>query len=165
MPDTVALTRDVLRGIEASRGDLPDALARIADVILSEPEVAVRASMSELAELTGSGEASIVRFCRRLGFDGYSSFKLSLASDIAYRHSAEPRGTDAGYRWPQYAAHRGQLHMLLYQTLVDRAGAEAVQLGAKLRGAWWRRAMSMSSARACQASSPRCSPTASRVSG
>jgi len=98
MPDTVALTRDVLRGIEASRGDLPDALARIADVILSEPEVAVRASMSELAELTGSGEASIVRFCRRLGFDGYSAFKLSLASDIAYRHSAEPRGTDLAGR-------------------------------------------------------------------
>ena len=47
---------------------------------------------------------------------------------------AEPRGTDAGYRWPQYAAHRGQLHMLLYQTLVDRAGAEAVQLGAKITG-------------------------------
>ncbi|MCF7728292.1 flavin-dependent oxidoreductase [Sulfitobacter sp. M220] len=47
---------------------------------------------------------------------------------------AEPRGTDAGYRWPQYAAHRGQLHMLLYQTLVDRAGPEAVQLGAKISG-------------------------------
>ena len=26
---------------------------------------------------------------------------------------AEPRGTEAGYLWPQYAAHRGKLHMML----------------------------------------------------
>lgn len=47
---------------------------------------------------------------------------------------AESRGTDAGYLWPQYAAHRGQLHMLLYQTLITRAGKESVVLGAKVKG-------------------------------
>jgi 2-polyprenyl-6-methoxyphenol hydroxylase-like FAD-dependent oxidoreductase len=47
---------------------------------------------------------------------------------------SEPRGLGAGYNWPQYAVHRGQLHMLLYDTLVDRAGADAVQLGAKVTG-------------------------------
>jgi len=47
---------------------------------------------------------------------------------------AESRGTDAGYLWPQYAAHRGQLHILLYQTLIDRAGKESVVLGAKVKG-------------------------------
>ena len=41
---------------------------------------------------------------------------------------SEPRGLGAGYNWPQYAVHRGQLHMLLYDTLVDRAGADAVQV-------------------------------------
>lgn len=47
---------------------------------------------------------------------------------------AEPRGTDAGYEWPQYAAHRGKLHMLLHDTLIDRAGADAVWLGARVTG-------------------------------
>ncbi len=47
---------------------------------------------------------------------------------------AEPRGLGAGYNWPQYAVHRGQLHMLLYDTLIARAGADAVQLGAKVTG-------------------------------
>ena len=47
---------------------------------------------------------------------------------------AEPRGLGAGYNWPQYAVHRGQLHMLLYDTLIARAGADAVQLGAKITG-------------------------------
>lgn len=98
MPDKTLLMRHVLRAIEASRYDMPGALARIADFVMKEPEVAVRASMSELAILSGSGEASIARFCRKLGFDGFSAFKMSLASDIAYRVSAEPRENDLGTR-------------------------------------------------------------------
>lgn len=47
---------------------------------------------------------------------------------------AEPRGIKAGYRWPQYAVHRGEFHMLLYRTLVERAGEDAVRLGARVSG-------------------------------
>jgi 2-polyprenyl-6-methoxyphenol hydroxylase-like FAD-dependent oxidoreductase len=47
---------------------------------------------------------------------------------------AEPRGIAAGYDWPQYAVHRGQLHMLLHDTLVDRAGPGTVRLGQKATG-------------------------------
>ena len=35
---------------------------------------------------------------------------------------AEPRGLEAGYKWPQYAVHRGDMHMLLYRTVVERLG-------------------------------------------
>ena len=45
---------------------------------------------------------------------------------------AEKRGLDAGYKWPQYAAHRGELHMLLYKTLIERAGDSSVLLGARV---------------------------------
>ncbi|MGH1575808.1 flavin-dependent oxidoreductase [Planktotalea sp.] len=47
---------------------------------------------------------------------------------------AEPRGTYAGYKWPQYAAHRGAFQMLLYQKVVERLGAQAVQLGTRVTG-------------------------------
>ncbi len=47
---------------------------------------------------------------------------------------AEPRGTFAGYDWPQYAVHRGQFHMLLYHSFIERAGAEAMRLGHKVTG-------------------------------
>ncbi|MEM7439510.1 MAG: flavin-dependent oxidoreductase [Pseudomonadota bacterium] len=47
---------------------------------------------------------------------------------------AEPRGTYAGYKWPQYAVHRGKFHMLLYRKVVDRLGADAVSLGQRVRG-------------------------------
>ncbi|MGJ5051268.1 flavin-dependent oxidoreductase [Bradyrhizobium oligotrophicum] len=47
---------------------------------------------------------------------------------------SEPRGLLAGYDWPQYAVHRGKLHMLLYSRLVERAGRDAVRLGSRVTG-------------------------------
>ncbi|MGB7318077.1 MAG: flavin-dependent oxidoreductase [Planktotalea sp.] len=47
---------------------------------------------------------------------------------------SEPRGTLAGYHWPQYAVHRGKLHMLLFETLKARAGADAIKLDAQVTG-------------------------------
>ncbi|KAF1071879.1 flavin-dependent oxidoreductase [Variovorax sp.] len=47
---------------------------------------------------------------------------------------AEPRGLRAGYRWPQYSVHRGELQMLLYRTVLERLGPEAIQLGQRVAG-------------------------------
>ena len=47
----------------------------------------------------------------------------------------EPRGKFAGYNWPQYSIHRGDLQMLLFDTLLARAGAECIRCGAVL-GDW-----------------------------
>jgi 2-polyprenyl-6-methoxyphenol hydroxylase-like FAD-dependent oxidoreductase len=47
---------------------------------------------------------------------------------------AEPRGLVAGYRWPQYSVHRGQLQMLLYRLVLERLGPDAVRLGQRVSG-------------------------------
>lgn len=47
---------------------------------------------------------------------------------------SEFRGLRAGYKWPQYAAHRGLLHVLLYERVVERAGPAAVRMGHKVTG-------------------------------
>jgi len=45
---------------------------------------------------------------------------------------AEPRGLDAGYRWPQYAVHRGKFLMLLYKKVLERLGEHAVRLDSRV---------------------------------
>ncbi len=65
---------------------------------------------------------------------GLPAQEWALVSQQGQEIYAEPRGTMAGYHWPQYAAHRGKLHMLLYETLIDRAGPDAVKLGARVTG-------------------------------
>ncbi|PIE13270.1 MAG: flavin-dependent oxidoreductase [Rhodobacterales bacterium] len=47
---------------------------------------------------------------------------------------AEPRGTFAGYDWPQYAVHRGEFHMALLTLFTGRAGAGAVHTGCRAVG-------------------------------
>jgi 2-polyprenyl-6-methoxyphenol hydroxylase-like FAD-dependent oxidoreductase len=47
---------------------------------------------------------------------------------------SEPRGLSAGYRWPQYAVHRGLLQMLLHDTAVERLGSAAVLTGHRVVG-------------------------------
>ncbi len=47
---------------------------------------------------------------------------------------SEPRGLEAGYRWPQYAVHRGLFQMLLYAKVVERMGAGAVRMGSRVSG-------------------------------
>ncbi len=47
---------------------------------------------------------------------------------------SEPRGLLAGYKWPQYSVHRGELQMLLYRTAVERLGADAIRTGVRVTG-------------------------------
>lgn len=46
----------------------------------------------------------------------------------------EPRGLWAGYHWPQFSVHRGLLHLLLLQTLIERAGPECIECGWRATG-------------------------------
>ncbi|WP_428928060.1 flavin-dependent oxidoreductase [Marinibacterium sp. SX1] len=47
---------------------------------------------------------------------------------------AEARGREAGYDWPQYSVHRGQLQMLLYREALERLGPEAICTGQRVTG-------------------------------
>lgn len=46
----------------------------------------------------------------------------------------EPRGKWAGYRWPQYSVHRGAFQMMLYRTLILRAGEDCVVTASRASG-------------------------------
>ncbi|KNB53576.1 FAD-dependent monooxygenase [Streptomyces caatingaensis] len=45
---------------------------------------------------------------------------------------AEPRGTAAGYNWPQFSVHRGELQMMLRDAVVKRLGPEALRTGVQV---------------------------------
>jgi len=47
------------------------------------PDLAVQAPLAEIAAHLEVGEATFVRFCRTLGFKGFSDFKLELSIELA----------------------------------------------------------------------------------
>lgn len=65
---------------------------------------------------------------------GVKTRQYGFYSKHGLRIWEEPRGTWAGYNWPQYSVHRGKLQMMLYNTLIARAGAECVVTGARATG-------------------------------
>jgi RpiR family carbohydrate utilization transcriptional regulator len=76
-PQTGTLIR--LRGLYPS---LKTALRKVADVILRQPEMAIYASVNEVAAVATVSEATVMRFCRILGFKGFQDFKIALAREM-----------------------------------------------------------------------------------
>jgi 2-polyprenyl-6-methoxyphenol hydroxylase-like FAD-dependent oxidoreductase len=58
---------------------------------------------------------------------------LSYLNHLGQTIWSEPRGTAAGYRWPQFSVHRGDLQMLLLREATRRLGGERIQTGHSLR--------------------------------
>ncbi|HCN70559.1 MAG TPA: flavin-dependent oxidoreductase, partial [Pusillimonas sp.] len=48
---------------------------------------------------------------------------------------SEPSGIDAGYSWPQFSIHRGDLQNTLIDTTRERIGRDAIHLGHRCTGA------------------------------
>ena len=86
-------------------------------------------------------QPNAVRELYDLGFDdrvldtiGIQAREWALVGRNGKDVYAEPRGLVAGYRWPQYSVHRGQLQMLLVEAVLDRLGPEAIRLGHRIVG-------------------------------
>jgi DNA-binding MurR/RpiR family transcriptional regulator len=61
--------------------------------VLAQPDATLRQSITELAETSGSSEASVMRFCRDQGFSGFQDFKLALAKELATDERARDNGS------------------------------------------------------------------------
>jgi len=81
-----------------------------------------------------------VRELFELGLEGSLDGIGLRTEEVAYFSTrgqliwSEPRGLEAGYRWPQYSIHRGELQFLLYRELLARCGAGVITTGAALTG-------------------------------
>lgn len=55
---------------------------KIADYVLEHYENILDNNITELAENAGVSDASVVRFCKSLGYKGYQDFKINVARDV-----------------------------------------------------------------------------------
>lgn len=75
---------------------LTNAEKSLADYILQYPSEAVDLSAAALAARAGTAPSAVIRFCKSLGYDGFSAFKLQLAVELSrqtpssYMSSVEP---------------------------------------------------------------------------
>jgi len=78
---SVAAPRGVLARIHAAYPSLGPQERKLADLLRSEPDVAVRLSTRELAGRLNVSDATIVRCSQSLGYEGFKALKLALAQE------------------------------------------------------------------------------------
>ena len=126
--DTKALS-PLLLGIRSSYPSLTRTERRIADVVLDpeRPQALVRWSVSECAAEIGVSEASIVRFCQKVGLRGYQELKLTLAQMMGSGAEPPSDGVElpVPQRWYQSTAARHQRSLAATLGVLDHDALEA----------------------------------------
>lgn len=77
-------TQHCFTRIRATYSQLSEKEKVIADLILNHPEKIIHSTISEIAEELEVANATVFRFSKRIGFEGYQAMKIALASEIAF---------------------------------------------------------------------------------
>lgn len=84
-------TTNLMNEITIRYSKMTKAEKKVADFILSSPQDALSATITDLSRLCGVGETSVFRFCRTLSLKGYQDFKLSLALSTSSSDTTEKK--------------------------------------------------------------------------
>ena len=85
-------TKDAILEIKSQYNNLNNTDKKIADFIITNPNELVSSTISDVAEKLELSDATIFRFCTKIGFKGFQDLKISLAlkfRDIETDYSSE----------------------------------------------------------------------------
>ena len=68
--------------MELTYAGMTEGAVKIADTIRSDPEKASRMTARELAEASGTGAATVIRYAKNLGYSGYEEMRDFLADSV-----------------------------------------------------------------------------------
>lgn len=74
--------RSVLDNIKMYYDQLFAAERKTVDYILDNPQEAIMLNITELAQKSGTSEATVVRTCKHLGYQGYYQMRLIMSHDL-----------------------------------------------------------------------------------
>lgn len=112
-------------------------MQRVAEAVAGDPAGCAALTVTGLAELTGTSEATVVRTARLLGYPGYRDLRLALAGLAAHQQSGRAPAVTADIAVDDPIADVvAKLAFDEQQTLADTAaGLDTVQLGAAVAAA------------------------------
>jgi 2-polyprenyl-6-methoxyphenol hydroxylase-like FAD-dependent oxidoreductase len=79
-------------------------------------------------------ELSDLGLLSKLGETAIETAELAYYNKRGQRIWSEARGRQAGYAWPQFSIHRGELQLILLEAVRERLGATSVLTGHHLAG-------------------------------
>lgn len=76
------MVQNCLGKIRSYYARFSDKEKKIADYILKYPDKIIHSTINEVADDLKVADATVFRFCKRIGFKGYQALKIALASEI-----------------------------------------------------------------------------------
>ena len=83
---------DILAVVKEAYPDMSKSDKKIARLLLETPEKFIDANVKEAAALTGVSDATVVRFGKNLGCEGFKDLKMLLAQHLAVQQALEDAG-------------------------------------------------------------------------
>lgn len=127
---------DIFSTLQDEKARLSPSESRIADILLNNFEFAVNASIIELAEKADVSPPTVTRFCRRLGCESFSDFKVQLArtSYVGMRYlQPEPKSSNPGDVAQDIITKAQNALFLLHRSLdlaaIEQAAARLARAG------------------------------------
>lgn len=80
--DDKLVTR-MIRRIETLKPNLRRSEQKVADLVLSRPNIITNMSMADMASKAGVSEPTVLRFCKAIGCSGFQDLKMRLIGDLA----------------------------------------------------------------------------------
>ncbi|WP_409288387.1 MurR/RpiR family transcriptional regulator [Peribacillus sp. SCS-37] len=76
------MSQNCLGRIRSSYAVFSEKEKMIADYIIKHPEKIIHGTINEVSEDLNVADATVFRFCKRMGFKGYQAMKIALASEV-----------------------------------------------------------------------------------
>src|SRR3954470_15990122 len=100
--------------IRAALPQMPETMAKIGTLLLEDPSLPLRLSITELAEQAGASPATVTRFCRAIDYSGYPALRVGAAAEQGRLSANETWDADIGR-----AFHPGDTATDVMRTLVN----------------------------------------------
>src|SRR6266513_5904646 len=100
--------------IRGALTQMPEGMAKVGTLLLEDPSLPLRLSITELAERAGTSPATVTRFCRAIGSTGYLALRVEAAAEQGRSSARETWDSDIGR-----AFHPGDTATEMMRTLVN----------------------------------------------
>ena len=118
--------------LQQHQGDLTKSGRAVADYLLQHAAEAQYLSISSLAKECRVAEATVFRFCRALGFEGYHEMRIALAQANATGALVNQQEPEPGANTATLCEHASALFMTAINGTQNALSAEAVDRAAAL---------------------------------
>lgn len=75
--------KSIILNIRSKYDEMGRGERKIADLILADPHAVLPLTITQFSELAECGTATLVRFSKRLGLNGYQELKIAIAQEIS----------------------------------------------------------------------------------